>query len=124
MSETTLLSTQPNTTYKTLRVRKIFLSTSNKMNQPLKEYKLKYFDFARLDNFIFDDEHIKIYNLINKLFFKTDINANEMIYDNSNIKVKLTIKNNADEANLVIETENNFSEKNEYILNMKKIISK
>lgn len=87
-------------------------------------YKLKYFDFARLDNFIFDNEHIKIYNLINKLFFKTDINANEMIYDNSNIKVKLTIKNNADEANLVIETENNFSEKNEYILNMKKIISK
>ena len=87
-------------------------------------YKLKYFDFARLDNFIFDDEHIKIYNLINKLFFKTDINADEMIYDNSNIKVKLTIKNNSDEANLVIETENNFSEKNEYILNMKKIISK
>lgn len=87
-------------------------------------YKLKYFDFARLDNFIFDNEHIKIYNLINKLFFKTDINADEMIYDNSNIKVKLTIKNNADEANLVIETENNFSEKNEYILNMKKIISK
>lgn len=87
-------------------------------------YKLKYFDLARLDNFIFDNEHIKIYNLINKLFFKTDINADEMIYDNSNIKVKLTIKNNADEANLVIETENNFSEKNEYTLNMKKITSK
>lgn len=87
-------------------------------------YKLKYFDLARLDNFIFDNEHIKIYNLINKLFFKTDINAGEMIYDNSNIKVKLTIKNNADEANLVIETENNFSEKNEYTLNMKKITSK
>lgn len=87
-------------------------------------YKLKYFDFARLDNFIFDNEHIKIYNLINKLFFKTDINADEMIYDNSNIKVKLTIKNNANEADLVIETENNFSEKNEYTLNMKKITSK
>ena len=87
-------------------------------------YKLKYFDFARLDNFIFDNEHIKIYNLINKLFFKTDINADEMIYDNSNIKVKLTIKNNANEADLVIETENNFSEKNEYTLNMKKTTSK
>ena len=63
MSETTLLSTQPNTTYKTLRVRKIFLSSSNKMNQPLKEYKLKYFDNRTFspnekDNFYYNNQHV------------------------------------------------------------------
>lgn len=87
-------------------------------------YKLKYFDFAKLDNIIFDNEHIKIYNTINKLFFKTDLNSDEMIYDNSNIKIKFALKNNFNEANLTIEAENDFNEKNEYIINMKKIISK
>lgn len=84
-------------------------------------YNLDYFDLARLDNFIFNNEHIKIFNIVNRMFFKTDLTSDEMIYDNSNIKLKITIKNQSNEADIFIEAINEYNEKNEYTLNLKKI---
>lgn len=83
-------------------------------------YNLEYFDLARLDNFIFDNEHIKAFNILNRLFFKTDITSDEMIYDNSNIKLKLKLKNDFSQAEIMVETENDYSEKNEYTLTLVK----
>lgn len=84
-------------------------------------YNIKYFDLAKLDNFIFDNEGLKTYSLINKLFFKKDVLKDEMLYDNSSINLKLDVKNSASELNLIIETVNEYNEKNEYILNFKNL---
>ena len=63
VSDATFLKTQPNTTIKSMRVRKVFLSTSCKFNKPLKEIKFKYFDNRTFspnekDNFYYNHLHV------------------------------------------------------------------
>lgn len=84
-------------------------------------YNLKYFDLAKLDNFICDNEYIKTYNAVNKLFFKNDLLRDEMLYDNSNIKLKIDVKDFGAELNIFVEAVNDYSEKNEYTINMKRL---
>lgn len=84
-------------------------------------YNLNYFDLTKFDNFIFDSEYMKAYNVVNKLFFKEDLLKDEMLYDNSNIKLKVEVRNFGSELNIFAEATNDYNEKNEYTLNLKRL---
>ncbi len=87
-------------------------------------YNIKYFDLAKLDNFVFDNEHSKIFNSINKLFFKTDVLKDEMLYDNSNIKIKIDALKDGSKIVVTIDAEGKYDEKNEYILEFERLFEK
>ena len=80
-------------------------------------YKLEYFDLTKLDNFISGNEHLKLYNMVNKLFFKNDIQKDVMLYDTNNIIINFSVDNAI--LKVTVVTENNYGEKNEYILELK-----
>ena len=80
-------------------------------------YNIEYFDLAKLDNFIFDNDHIKVCNLINKLFFKKDLQKDVILYDTSSIRINFSVDNDIFRVN--IETNNEYNEKNEYIIELK-----
>lgn len=80
-------------------------------------YNLEYFDLAKLDNFISGNEHLKAYNIVNKIFFKNDILKDVILYDTSNIVINFTVNDTIFKVTII--TENNYNEKNEYILELK-----
>ena len=82
-------------------------------------YNIEYFDLAKLDNFIFDNDHIKLCNLINKLFFKKDLQKDVILYDTSSIRINFSADNDIFRVN--IETNNEYNEKNEYIIELKHV---
>lgn len=82
-------------------------------------YNLEYFDLAKLDNFISDNEHLKAYNMVNKLFFKNDILKDVILYDTKNITINFAVDNTI--FKIIITTENEYNEKNEYIIELKHI---
>lgn len=82
-------------------------------------YKIEYFDLAKLDNFISNNEHQLIINLVNKLFFKTDILKDVILYDSSKISINFGVDNNIFKTTIVMENE--YNEKNEYIIELKNI---
>ena len=102
-----LFTKSGNTTYK---------ATINYSN-----YNVKYFDLAKFDNFIFDSEGTLAYNFVNELFFKRDLLKDEMLYDNSEIKITVDVLNNAKEIKVLVEGITEYNEKNEYIVNFKSI---
>ena len=102
------------------------LNTTNVSNSKLNStssiiryntYNIEYFDLAKLDNFIFDNDHIKLCNLINKLFFKKDLQKDVILYDTSSIRINFSADNDIFRVN--IETNNEYNEKNEYIIELK-----
>ena len=82
-------------------------------------YNLEYFDLAKLDNFISGNEHLKAYNMVNKLFFKNDILKDVVLYDTTNITINFTVEDTI--FKITIITENEYNEKNEYIIELKHI---
>lgn len=103
-------------------------NTTNVSNSNLKSvssninyssYKLEYFDLAKLDNFIFNNEHAKVCNMINKLFFKKDILKDVVLYDNNSISINFTVENNIFKATITML--NDYNEKSEYIIELKNV---
>lgn len=93
--------------------------SSNSSSIKYSTYDIKYFDLAKLDNFIWDNNHIKAINLINKIFFKYDILKDVMLYDTNNIAISSNINNGV--MKITIVTTNDYNEKNEYIIELKHI---
>lgn len=82
-------------------------------------YKLEYFDFAKLDNFISSNNHQRLISMINKIYFKNDVLKDVILYDWNNININLSVDNNIFKANIIMENE--YNEKNEYIIELKNI---
>ena len=105
----------------------LFKTTNTSANQlssissPIKysSYKIEYFDLAKLDNFICENNHIRVLNMINQMFFKYDIQKDVMLYDTNNISINFNV--NMDMSKINIETTNDYNEKDEYIIELKHV---
>ena len=80
-------------------------------------YNLDYFDLAKLDNIIVENDFIKAFNFVTKFFFKNDVEKDVVLYDYS--KIVLSNSASADSVTFKAELTNDYDEKVEYILELK-----
>ncbi len=80
-------------------------------------YNLEYFDLAKLDNMISNNNFFKVFNFVTKFFIKYDVEKEVMLYDFS--KITLSVSGNADAIKITVTLENDYDEKYECILELK-----
>ncbi|MBQ9314083.1 MAG: copper amine oxidase N-terminal domain-containing protein [Clostridia bacterium] len=86
-----------------------FLTTGNISSEFL---KLKYFDFTKLDNVLYDSPLNRVYSLLNTQIFNFDVTLEELCYDYP--KVNLTINTSDSELTIEFILSNEYHEKVEY----------
>lgn len=96
-SETSLSSTSTNIRYMT--------------------YNINYFDLARLDNLLFNNDFFKAVNFSTKLFLRYDIEKDVVLYDFSKININFTVEDMV--LKMTITAQNDYNEKYVTTIEMK-----
>lgn len=79
---------------------------------------VKYFDFTKFDNIIYGDSINRTYNFLNSQLFKFDVVLEELFYNY--LKINFTIKVNFSEINIDFVGMNEYNEKVQYEIKIKK----
>lgn len=77
----------------------------------LNSISFEYFDFSKLDNFIYGNSINKIYNVINKKIFNYDVKLNEIMYDSNSITANGMVTNYGKSLDISFIFTNDYSEK-------------
>ena len=96
----TASNTQNGTTIKNVKITA--LTSNNMLN-----------DYAAFDNIIFNNEFVKTFNVINKIFFNYDIKFEDVLYDYPTFDMTMNISENNNQiiSTINIVLVNEFSEK-------------